>query len=486
MFAIVSLSAVSASDDFSSSLADDSDSDILAIDDIAQKDNSHKLMDDDVSVEFEIDDEEEGDDDLEDDTSYDSYYDDSPGDDWSNYEDYDPELISEDAILTKIEVLNVPSHYGDDNISFRLIDLNTGLPIPDVNLGLQDSYDYDVYSFFTDEDGVVVYPIPVKVGDFSVVIGFYEDMMVVNELDDMVCNFTKLNVSIPTVPASIKITKTGTYYNDTVLKVSLVSSVKEVLSNQKINLTFSNGKKATVKTNSKGIANYALKFAPGSYSVTAALVSDGIVEANKSSLKNIKIIKAPGTLSPTALSTTYASGKYFQIKLTNSKTKKAIGGVKLNLKVYTGKKYKTVTVTTGANGIAKYSASTLSVGTHKVIVTVKDTKYVSASSKTSFIKISKASRAISAPKVTAKYKSSSTFKVTVKNKASKKILSGVQVSLKVYTGKKFKTYNVKTNSKGVASFNTKSLTKANHKVIVNIKASANYNAASATSYINIK
>ena len=42
--------------------------------------------------------------------------------------------------------------------------------------------------------------------------------------------------------------------------------------------------------------------------------------------------------------------------------------VKLALKVYTGKKYKTVVVKTDKNGIAKYDASKLSIGAHKIII----------------------------------------------------------------------------------------------------------------------
>ena len=69
-------------------------------------------------------------------------------------------------------------------------------------------------------------------------------------------------------------------------------------------------------------------------------------------------------------------------------------------------------------------------------------------------------------KVNAKVKTSKLFKVKVINKKTKKIISGVKIKIKVYTGKQFKTFNVKTNKNGIAQINTKSLKAGNHNVIV--------------------
>ena len=68
---------------------------------------------------------------------------------------------------------------------------------------------------------------------------------------------------------------------------------------------------------------------------------------------------------------------------------------------------------------------------------------------------------VKAPKVTNK-----NLKITLTNKATKKRLSGVLLKLKVYTGKKYKTYKVKTNKKGVATFNTGKLSDGKHKIII--------------------
>ena len=188
-------------------------------------------------------------------------------------------------------------------------------------------------------------------------------------------------------------------------------------------------------------------------------------------------------LNPEKLSTTYGSGKYFKVKATDSKTKKPAGNVKMILKVYTGKKYKKVSLTTDSNGVAKYSASKLSIGKHKIIVKAADTKKYSSKVKTSTVKISKAKLKISAPKITSIYKQNKKFKVTVKNRESNNAMKGIKVLMKVFTKNKYKKYSLKTNKNGVVSISTKNLKKGSHKVTVNVKSTSKIMKASAKSTI---
>ena len=74
---------------------------------------------------------------------------------------------------------------------------------------------------------------------------------------------------------------------------------------------------------------------------------------------------------------------------------------------------------------------------------------------TGTVKIKKMSTIVKAPKISAKYKKTKYFKVTLKKKSNKKALKNIKLKLKVYTGKKYKIYTVKTNKNGVAKFNTK-------------------------------
>ena len=175
------------------------------------------------------------------------------------------------------------------------------------------------------------------------------------------------------------------------------------------------------------------------------------------------------TITPYKLSTTYGSGRYFQVKVIDSKTKKPIPNLKLILKVYTGKKYKKITKTSNSKGIVKYYASTLAIGKHKVIISPKNSKKFISKSKTSWIKISKAKLIISAPKATNYYKFSEKFQIKVLNKNTKKEMKNIKVTFKVYTGKKYKTYTKKTNKNGIVYINTKSLKKALIKLQLTLK-----------------
>lgn len=189
------------------------------------------------------------------------------------------------------------------------------------------------------------------------------------------------------------------------------------------------------------------------------------------------------SLSVSKLSTTYGSGKYFKVKAIDSKNKKPVVNVKLILKIYSGKKYKKVTAATDSNGIAKYYASNLGIGSHKVTINVKDSKKFLSKMKYSSIKISKAKLKISAPKITGYYKESKRYKIAVKNRESKKPMKSIKVMIKVFTGKKYKKYSLKTDKKGIVSFNMKSLLKGKHKVVINIKSNSKVKSAVLKTYI---
>ena len=114
-----------------------------------------------------------------------------------------------------------------------------------------------------------------------------------------------------------------------------------------------------------------------------------------------------------------------------------------------------------------------------------DSKNFAASKVSSKIVVYKTPTKVTPTKLTAKKGQTTYFKVTVQNTKTKKVIPGVQVKIKVYTGKTYKTYTVKTNSKGVAQLNVKSLSLGTHKVIVS-SANSYCVAKSATSYITIK
>ncbi len=262
-----------------------------------------------------------------------------------------------------------------------------------------------------------------------------------------------------------EVTPLSLYWDDVKLSIQL-SSVWQMPLNQKVKLKFigsSNYTTAWFNTTEKGVLNLKvpLNLKVGKYTLAISMVS-GVCYVNPAT---INVIKIPSRVYVNKLTTTYKSGKKLKITIKNYKTKKELKGIKLKIKVWTGKKYKTYTLKSDKNGAVKFDTSKLSVGTHKIEITSTNT-HIILTKKISSIKIKKASGKLSYSK---KVKKPSKIKITIKNKASGKAIKKNKFTVKVYTGKKFKTVKVTSNSKGVIKISTKKLSKGNHKVIVSLK-----------------
>lgn len=177
---------------------------------------------------------------------------------------------------------------------------------------------------------------------------------------------------------------------------------------------------------------------------------------------------------------TYNSAKKLSIVPRDATTGEVFTDLKVKIKVSGSKSSKTYYVTTDKKGRANLVLDTrFAVGTYTMEISSSDSKYVFTAVKKT-IKVTKAKTTIKAPKITAKVKSSKYFRATVKDKTTKKVVKNVKVKIKV--GKK--TFIVKTNSKGVAQLNTKSLSVGSYKVVIS-SGNSNYEM-SAKSTILIK
>ena len=284
----------------------------------------------------------------------------------------------------------------------------------------------------------------------------------------------------------ITLSQSGSYYGDKTVSAKVVNTNNNnaPLSGVPVTFKFSNGKSATVYTGSNGVATYSVPFNPGTYSVTATIPSS--YSASAASMGNIKIQKATATVQPTKLTTKYGTCKSFKVRVINSKTKKGIGGVKLLLKVYTGKKAKKVYVTTDSSGNAYYSPSKLKVGKHKVKVSIVS-NVASGKGKTSKITVKKASLGLNTYDGIYYYKDvkKGKYYIGVYNKNSGGYLKGMKVIVKVYTGKKAKTYKLKTKKDGFAVLKTKGIKVGKHKVKITAKGNKNFKKASAKATIEV-
>lgn len=280
-----------------------------------------------------------------------------------------------------------------------------------------------------------------------------------------------------------------------------LSSYGNSFANENITITIFNKKYNSTfvsKSNSNGIVKFSLNKLPvGKYDLKVQYSSnchlliwsgpkgsrrERIENYNISSNCSLIVNKAPAKLVISSYKTYYDSGKRYAVKVLNSKSNKTLSGVKVVLKVFTGKSYKTLTATTNSKGIASFALSKNAVGSHKIEINADGN--VNSVKKNSTISISKAKTNVKLSKTSFKHKKSDNLKITLTNKNTKKAISSLKVKVKVYTGKKYKTYSLKTDKKGQIKINTKSLKKGSHKIIIS-STSKNY-AVKKTSTIKVK
>lgn len=78
---------------------------------------------------------------------------------------------------------------------------------------------------------------------------------------------------------------------------------------------------------------------------------------------------------------------------------------------------------------------------------------------------------VSAPDTNFMFKRNSVFKMKIKEKDTNKTIKNLKLTFKIKDGKKTKTYTLKTNKNGVASFKTRKLSKGYHKFTITSKNS---------------
>ena len=216
-------------------------------------------------------------------------------------------------------------------------------------------------------------------------------------------------------------------------------------------------------TNSSGMGSIGVNLGNGKYKVIIA-VNDSNFAASKITRYITVVAIKNAKISAKKTTAYYNCNSKFKVKMVNSKGV-ALKGASVLLNVYTGKKYKAITITTDDSGIAYWNVSGISLGTHRVLIGSGSTG-ATANVVQTYITVKKGKTVITATNVTNKYGKSAYFNITVKTSGAKKAVKDVYLVVKVYTGKTYKTYKVKTNSKGVVSLNTNKLSKGTHKVVI--------------------
>jgi environmental stress-induced protein Ves len=111
----------------------------------------------------------------------------------------------------------------------------------------------------------------------------------------------------------------------------------------------------------------------GKYSIKVSV--DGNQFKSGTVKKTITIKKADTIVKASKLTAKYKKSKNFTIKVKNKSTLHKVKNLKLKVKVYTGKKAKKYIVKTNKKGIATINTKNLKRGSHKVVITSKNSNY---------------------------------------------------------------------------------------------------------------
>ncbi len=181
----------------------------------------------------------------------------------------------------------------------------------------------------------------------------------------------------------------------------------------------------------------------------------------------VTVKKATAVIKASKVTVAYKKGSLWQITVVDSKSGKPIANMKLTMKVFTGKKYKTVEVTTNSKGVATYQTRKLAKGTHKIVVSGSHPGY-NFNTLTSSIKVIKQKKLTFKVKKRVDKDGSS---ISITTKCNNKRINGVKLNLYVYKGKKIvKKVVLKTKTKGkfkgVCGWGTNKISVGNNKIVI--------------------
>ena len=394
------------------------------------------------------------------------------------------QIITINKANINIVIDEYKEYYGSDKkIKITVTNAATGDPVKStiLHLYLPVTTQKDYY-FQTNENGTSEINVNGFVG------GTYDLTISNNDTKNINSKSVDGSFTILKIPVVINSKDVTVYYNTgTTAKIKVTQNGKPLSGMYVLVTLYATSTKYSnylFQTNSKGEISFSASLTVGKHKMIINS-ADNRYDA-KQVTPTITVKKATGKFTAKKVTTYYKAGKYFTLKLTNTKKKKPIYDAKVNIKIYISKnRYYNYNGKTGMNGQIKLLLDTLKPGSYKVVISCADKKDYSAKEITSKIVIKKAPAKLTPKKMTAKKGAKKFFQVKVKNKKTKKVIKGVKVKIKVYTGKKAKTFTAKTNAKGIAKISTAKLKVGKHKVVVT-SANKYVVAKKAKSTIKIK
>ena len=375
------------------------------------------------------------------------------------------------SYMGNLTVNQTGKYYGDTWLNFKLINSRTEIPISYESIKLVFS-NGKTASLTTDEMGLCSYNIPFAPGSYNVTAYVGRENVDVNVIE-------LNNISINKIIGEIEITQVG---DSRALTIRLFNPNNgDVYRNIEVSLEFSpNSAYADLKTNDEGIATYHMPFDIRTYSVVGKVTGDYKEFAN-GELKGIRITADSGSSDEDASQITFGNDISFDY-LKSGSTTFATVGCSIQSSNITVLDHPEIKPKLSGN---KITVSGLNVGTYTLrVITTPNEGYYSVIG-TAKITVKKVSAKISVKKISLYHKEGKKWTIKLIDTKTGKGIANMVIKLKVFTGKNSKSYSVKTNSKGVATFkNLKKLSVGKHKVTLSF-SKYGYNCKSVTTTVKV-
>ena len=279
--------------------------------------------------------------------------------------------VKVNKIVPKLILSQSGSYYKAKTLTVKVINSHTNKAMGNVMLSVK--FNDKKVSLRTNSNGIATYNVPYAPGTYSVTV----TTVSTNTLS---AHSAKLNVKINKVTkVDISLTKlTTTYDSGKYFQIKVTKDSKPMIGVKLKIKVYTDNKYKTISltTNNAGIAKYhCSKLSIGTHKVIIESGEPTQYLQADSKTSTIKINKAPTIVNAKDIIHKYKANKYFTANIKNKVTGKTITGIKVFLKVFTGKNYKTYTLTTNDKGTIYLNTKILSVGTHKVIISSANNKY---------------------------------------------------------------------------------------------------------------
>lgn len=392
--------------------------------------------------------------------------------------------ITVNTVNAKIQASNLVTEVGSGKrYTFKVVNSATGEALKLVRLQFKimlNGKNYTTYNATTNLSGEAGFNLNLYGGKYPVTI--------VDNDSNIKASSVSKNITITKKVGVLSASNRVIYYNSAATAIIKLTDkkTKKPVSGAiiKVRVYITNKKYTDLAfaTNSKGQVSFKAALPLGIHKLIISTLDNNYTASSISRYTTLK--KTTGKISAYNINTYYKSGKLYTITLKNAKNGNAMYGCKLNIRVYisSNKYYKYEGVTDG-NGQVKINTSSLKPGTYRVTVAEADSGFTAKSiSKT--LKITKVPTKLTSPAVKVKYNSGKYLQTKVTHKTNNKALSGVKLTVKVYTSaSKYKTYKITSNAKGIAYFKVTQGV-GTYKVVIS-SANSYYTASAVTTKITV-